>query len=63
MPVQAYKAKFKATVPLANLPCSRSKIKANVQAYKAKVKATKQASLNSTLNACLLIDTTMLTVV
>ena len=57
--VQAYKAKVKATVPLTNLPCSRSKLKANVQAYKAKVKATKQASLNSTLNACLLIDTIM----
>ena len=45
----------------ASRPVSRSKVKAKVQAYKAKVnvKATQQASLNSTLNACLLIDTIM----
>ena len=55
----------KSAVPVTHLssdaprPVSRSKVKAKVQAYRAKVKATQQASLNSTLNACLLIDTIM----
>ena len=39
-----------------------ARIRSQVKAYKAKVKATQQASLKSTLTACLLIDTVMRTV-
>ena len=39
-----------------------ARIRSKVKAYKAKVKATQQASLKSTLTACLLIDTVMRTV-
>ena len=42
-------------------PCM-ARIRSKVKAYKAKVKATQQASLKSTLTACLLIDTALRTV-